>query len=82
MDRISGSFIWDSEKELANIHKHGIDFATAAKAFKDDKRKIYIDSKHTKKEERFFCIGKVEGKILTVRFSYRGDRIRIFGAGY
>ncbi|MGB4520668.1 MAG: BrnT family toxin [Candidatus Omnitrophota bacterium] len=33
-------------------------------------------------EERFFCIGKVEGKILTVRFIYRGGKIRIFGAGY
>jgi len=82
VDRIRGSFIWDTEKELANIHKHGVDFTTAAKAFKDGKRKIYIDAKHSKKEERFFCIGKVEGKILTVRFSYRGDRIRIFGAGY
>lgn len=82
MGKESGSFIWDFEKELANIHKHGIDFVTAAKAFKDPKRKIYIDSKHSKKEERFFCIGKVENEILTVRFTYRGAKIRIFGAGY
>lgn len=82
MDKIFGSFIWDKEKELVNIRKHRVDFITAAKAFKDTKRKIYIDSKHTKKEERFFCIGKVEGKILTVRFTYREGKIRIFGAGY
>ncbi|MCX5703542.1 MAG: BrnT family toxin, partial [Candidatus Omnitrophica bacterium] len=37
--------------------------------------------KHTEKEERFFCIGKVEDRILTVRFTYRGNKIRIFGAG-
>ncbi len=82
MDKESGSFTWDFERELTNIHKHGVDFVTAAKAFKDPKRKIYTDSKHSKKEERFFCIGKVEGKILTVRFTYRGAEIRIFGAGY
>lgn len=82
MDKIFGSFVWDGRKEAINIQKHGIDFITACKAFKDVKRKIYIDSKHTKNEERFFCIGKVEGKVLTVRFSYRKGKIRIFGAGY
>ncbi|MDP2911186.1 MAG: BrnT family toxin [Candidatus Omnitrophota bacterium] len=82
MERESGSFIWDLEKELDNICKHGIDFVTACKVFKDVRRKIYIDSKHSKDEERFFCIGKVEDRILTVRFTYRGYKIRIFGAGY
>lgn len=82
MRKNSSSFIWDFEKELINIDKHGVDFVTASKAFKDPKRKIYIDSKHSKKEERFFCIGKVEGRIPTVRFSYRSGKIRIIGAGY
>jgi hypothetical protein len=81
-DRYCGSFIWDFNKELANIAKHGVDFITAVKTFKDINRKIYIDSKHSKDEERFFCIGKVEGKILTVRFTYREGKIRIIGAGY
>ena len=81
-DRVFGSFIWDRHKELANIKKHGVDFTTAAKAFKDAKRKIYIDSRHSKHEERFFCIGKIYDKILTVRFIYRHNKIRIFGAGF
>jgi len=82
VDKIFGDFIWDQRKELINIKKHGIDFATAAGAFKDTKRKIYTDSKHSEDEERFFCIGKAGGKILTVRFIYRQDKIRIFGAAY
>jgi len=76
------NFIWDIERELLNIQKHGVDFVTAAKAFKDSKRKIFVDEKHSSREERFFCIGKVEGRILTVRFTYRGDKIRVIGAGY
>lgn len=82
MDKNCGSFIWNIERELSNINKHGVNFTVASGAFKDPKRKVYIDSKHSKKEERFFCIGKVEGKIITVRFTYRSGKIRIFGAGY
>jgi hypothetical protein len=33
-------------------------------------------------EKRHYCFGWVEGGVLTVRFTYREDVIRIFGAGY
>ena len=78
----NSDFVWDCKKESANIAKHGVDFITAAKAFKDPNRKIYIDAQHSKQEERFFCLGKVNSKILTVRFTYRHGKIRIIGAGY
>ena len=81
MDRDFGSFVWGVERELANIKKHGVSFTTASRVFKDPKRKVYIDSGHSEKEERFFCIGKAEGRILTVRFTYRRGKVRIFGAG-
>lgn len=81
-DKGLDSFVWDQSRELTNIHKHGIDFSIASQAFKDPFRKIYVDSRHSTKEERLFCIGKVGNKIMTVRFTYRGDKIRIFGAGY
>ncbi len=82
MDRHIGSFVWDAKKEAANVQKHRVDFVTAARAFKDPHRKIYTDEKHGEKEERLFCIGKVAGKIMTVRFTYREGMIRIYGAGY
>lgn len=40
------------------------------------------DEKHGESEERLFCLGKVGGRVVTVRFTYREGRIRIFGAGY
>ena len=76
------SFIWDNYKEHLNIQKHGVDFTTAAKAFLDPQRKIFIDSKHSKEEERYFCMGRAGRKILTVRFLYREGKIRIIGAGF
>ena len=81
MLRMTG-FIWDPLKEMANIEKHGVDFTAASKIFYDPKRKIFTDAEHSRDEERYFCIGKVDGKILTVRFLYREKKIRIIGAGY
>lgn len=51
-------------------------------AFLDPRRVIARDLKHGGPEERYFCLGKVDEEILTVRFTYRGEAIRIIGAGY
>lgn len=75
-------FEWDAHKELTNIRKHGVDFSTAIKAFFDPDRCITTDEKHSHLEPRYFCTGKVESEILTVRFTYREDAIRIIGAGH
>jgi uncharacterized DUF497 family protein len=75
-------FFWDKEKEFINIRKHGVDFLTAEKAFKDPKRKIFEDFLHSAHEKRFYCIGKVDDRVLTVRFTVRDFKIRIFGAGF
>ncbi|PIQ87382.1 MAG: hypothetical protein COV74_01065 [Candidatus Omnitrophica bacterium CG11_big_fil_rev_8_21_14_0_20_45_26] len=77
-----GNFVWQAEKEIENIRKHGVNFKTASQAFQDKKRLIILDSVHSDSEGRLFCIGKVGEQILTVRFTYRKARIRIFGAGY
>ena len=37
---------------------------------------------HSGEEPRLLCIGRTERGILTVRFTYRGETIRIIGAGY
>ena len=75
-------FTWDKEKESINVTRHGVDFDTASRSFQDPKRKIFTDSKHSASEDRFFCIASVDEKIITVRFTYRGNEIRIYGAGY
>jgi hypothetical protein len=75
-------FEWDPEKDEENKRKHGVSFALAQYAFADPERVIAEDVAHSKTEKRFFCFGEVNGGILTVRFTYRGGVIRIFGAGY
>jgi uncharacterized DUF497 family protein len=75
-------FEWDTKKDLENQQKHGVSFAVAQYAFADSHRIIAEDVDHSKNEMRYYCFGKVSDEILTVRFTYRNNVIRIFGAGY
>ena len=76
------SFEWDTAKDLANQQKHGLSFIQAQYAFADPNRIIAMDLTHSDDEERFYCFGWVDEGIATVRFTYRDEVIRIFGAGY
>lgn len=75
-------FEWDAKKDQENQDKHGVAFAVAQFAFADPNRVIAEDLSHSSKEKRHYCFGLVEGGVLTVRFTYRDDVLRIFGAGY
>jgi uncharacterized DUF497 family protein len=75
-------FEWDEEKDKENREKHKVPFSLAQYAFLDPNRIIVEDINHSNEENRFYCIGRVGEGILTVRFTYRGNIIRIFGAGY
>jgi uncharacterized DUF497 family protein len=75
-------FEWDVNKDKTNQKKHGVSFALAQLAFLDHSRLILEDLEHSIDEKRYYCLGKVSGGILTVRFTYRSNKIRIFSAGY
>ena len=75
-------FEWDEKKNIENIRKHGISFYLAQYAFGDPNRIILEDIKHSQTEKRFYCIGKINHDIVTVRFTYRKKIIRIIGAGF
>jgi len=77
------SFSWDAAKDLENQRKHGVPFADAQYAFADPQRIVARDLAHSSPSEtRYYCYGNVENGVLTVRFTYRAETIRIFGAGY
>ena len=75
-------FEWDAAKDRENQEKHGVSFTKAQFAFADPRRVLAEDLSHSSSEKRYYCFGSVEGGVLTVRFTYRGDVIRILGAGY
>lgn len=75
-------FEWDDDKDRANQAKHDVPFQLAQHAFSDPRRIIAKDVEHSQSEDRFYCFGMVNGGVLTVRFTYRDEIIRIYGAGY
>jgi len=75
-------FEWDPDKGKENQRKHGVPFANAQLAFVDPNRVIAEDFSRSVGEKRYYCFGRVEGGVLTVRFTYRSVTIRILGAGY
>jgi len=75
-------FEWDDQKDTENRLKHGVGFHEAHYAFADPHRIIVEDLQHGEDEKRFFCIGRIDTGIMTVRFTMRGATLRIIGAGY
>jgi uncharacterized DUF497 family protein len=69
-------FAWDEAKRLANLKKHGIDFADAEKIFRgltftaEDDREAYG-------ERRFLTLGLLEDQIVSVTHTEQAEEIRI-----
>ena len=78
------NFEWNEVKDLENQRKHGVSFKEAQYAFLDNSRIIAENLSHSQEETRYFCFGLNQERtgVLTVRFTYRNSRIRIFGSGY
>ena len=48
-----------------------------------DPNVLFIEDKlHSSNEKRYYALGLVDGEVMTVRFTLRHNKIRIFGAGY
>ena len=72
-------FEWNDVKEQANRKKHRLDFHTASKVFLDP-YVIEFDDRDADGEVRFNAIGIVDGRMLFVTYTIRGDVIRIISA--
>lgn len=74
-------FEWNSEKNISNQRKHGIDFEQASMVFLDKDRLIIPDNCYDYGEERFITIGTVFNRIHVVVYCERdNDIIRMISA--
>lgn len=58
---------------MRNIEKHGVSIYDAQYAFGDKNRIILEEVAHSLDEERYFCIGKIEGGIISHSHAPRGN---------
>ena len=76
-------FLWDQNKNLANIKKHKISFEEAKTVFFDDTARLIPDPEHSVSEERFIILGITNKlRLLVVVHTYKedNDTIRIISA--
>lgn len=73
-------FEWDDEKAAQNLDRHGVSFDVACLAFDDPFAVERVDDREDYGEDRFILLGMVEGRLLHVTFTYRGERTRIISA--
>ena len=74
-------FEWDVSKEVENVTKHGYSFEEVKEVFADPHVIHLEDPQHSTEEERYYAVGKTTKEvILTVRYTWRENVIRIFGA--
>jgi uncharacterized DUF497 family protein len=74
-------FEWDDLKAAENLAKHAVSFDYAATVFDDRAARQVPDRRRDYGEDRLKLIGRAwNGRLLTVIFTERGDRIRLISA--
>lgn len=76
----SDDFEWDDVKAEANLRKHKISFHEASRVFEDAFAFVEQDFTEDYGEDRFVATGLVNGLLITVAYTERGDRVRIISA--
>jgi len=69
-------FEWENKRERTLLNR-GLDFQDVVPIF--DAPHVIIDSR-SEIEQRFGAVGEVQGHVVTVFFTDRGDRVRIISA--
>ena len=70
---------WDEAKRTENLRKHGIDFSGLEIFFEGYTVTVEDDRFHYG-EQRFVTFGILEGRVLAVVHTERGDTLRIISA--
>ena len=76
-------FDWDPRKAATNLAKHGVAFAEAITAFRDEWAFVLADPDHSEIEARFVLLGlSAERRVLVVVHCVResGQVVRVISA--
>jgi uncharacterized protein len=69
-------FEWDEVKRLSNLDKHGIDFLNVEEVFDSDIVTVE-DDRYDYGERRFVTFGLLQGRVVAVVYTDRGDTMRL-----
>lgn len=72
-------FEWDEAKRAENLAKHGVDFVDAAQVLSRSPL-VLADERRDYGEPRYIAWGELNGLLLAVVFTVRGEALRIISA--
>lgn len=67
---------WDANKRIANLAKHGVDFAHA-EGFDWSSATEAIDDRTDYGEERWVALGLIGNRLHVLTYTLRGENIRL-----
>jgi uncharacterized DUF497 family protein len=74
-------FVWDEEKAVDNLAKHGVSFEEAKTVFDDPLYVDFYDPDHSFDEHRYIIIGESQQRrLLIVSYTERDDVVRLISA--
>ena len=74
------NFEWDDAKSDDCFVRRGFDFAYAVRAFLDPNRIVVPDRRWDYGEDRYGLLGRIEGRVFVLIYTFRGSAIRILSA--
>lgn len=74
-------FEWNEAKRRAVMRKHGIDLADIPRAFRGPVVENY-DYLHSDTDDRWWALALLDGRVVVVIYTERGDTIRLISARY
>ena len=77
---MTDEFEWDAQKATLNLRKHGVAFEDAQLVFNDVFATHRFDVDAGYREQRMIATGMVNGVLLTVVYTERGERTRLISA--
>jgi uncharacterized DUF497 family protein len=72
-------FEWSEQKRLENLSKHGIDFVDAKEIWQGEVLEVPSEQQEHG-EQRHIAYGMLEGRIIAVVFTWRGNARRLISA--
>lgn len=70
-------FEFDPAQDEANRFKHGLKLAFGMRVFSDPFHQVIASFRPVDGESRYKAVGYIDGKLFTVVYVWRGERVRL-----
>ncbi len=70
-------FVWDENKRLSNLSKHGLDFRDAGLVYDNPDKLTYDASRAKEPRSMDLAFALIHGRLLALIYTLRGKNVRV-----